>query len=42
MTKTSAGAEKREAPAGGYISLARIKSSDGELRVLLLAVCKIL
>lgn len=38
MTKTSAGAEKRLAPAGGYISLVRIKSSDGGLRTLLLAV----
>lgn len=38
MTKTSAGVEKRAAPAGGYISLVRIKSSDGGLRTLLLAV----
>lgn len=40
MTKTSAGVEKRAAPAGGYISLVRIKSSDGGLRTLLLAEVK--
>lgn len=38
MTETSAGAGKRLAPADGYISLVRIKSSDGGLRTLLLAV----
>lgn len=38
MTKMSAGAEKRVALAGRYISLVRIKSSDGGLRILLLAV----
>ncbi len=38
MTKASAEAEKRVASAGGYISLVRIKSSDGGLRTLLLAV----
>ena len=40
MTKASAEAEKRVASAGGYISLVRIKSSDGGLRTLLLAVAK--
>lgn len=38
MTETSAGAGKRVASADGYISLIRIKSSDGGLRTLLLAV----
>lgn len=38
MTKASAGVEKRLAPADGYISLVGIKSSDGGLRTLLLAV----
>ena len=41
MTKTSAGAERRAAPAGEYISLVRIKSSDGGLRTLLLAVAAV-
>ena len=40
MTKASAEAEKRVASAGGDISLVRIKSSDGGLRTLLLAVAK--
>ena len=38
MTEVSAGTEWRLVPAGEYISLVRIKSSDGRLRTLLLAV----
>lgn len=38
MTETSAEVDQSAAPAGEYISLLRIKSSDNELRTLLLAV----
>lgn len=38
MTKASAGVDQMVTPAGDFISLLRLKSSDGGLRVSLLVV----